>query len=248
MVALIRAFFLFVVLGFLMLSVAGCISVATPHISVGITQTVRSERSTEIRTLLPTSTPSATITSTPRPTSTKTLVPPTPTETFTTTPTPWFPLYFFPIQPPEVAKYSQGHHDYPAVDIWAPLGSAFVAVTSGTIDYVSLDDDWDPAVNDPDTRGGLSIALIGGDGVRYYGSHLSEVVSGIKPGAWVEAGQILGYVGNSGNARSVPHHLHFGISHPTYPEDWEIRRGEIDPYPYLKAWAVGEMSTPLFSP
>ena len=123
-----------------------------------------------------------------------------------------------------------------------------MAVTSGTIDYLSLDDGWDPAFNDPETRGGLSIAIIGGDGVRYYGSHLSDVISGIKPGRWVEAGQILGYVGNSGNARLVPHHLHFGISHPTYPEDWEIRRGEIDPYPYLKAWEIGEMLTPVLSP
>jgi murein DD-endopeptidase MepM/ murein hydrolase activator NlpD len=147
-----------------------------------------------------------------------------------------------------VATYQQGHHDYPAVDILAPVGGQFVAVTNGVVDFVSVEDRWEPTVDDPATRGGLSVAIIGDDGLRYYGSHLSAIAPGITPGLRVMAGQLLGHTGNSGNARFVAPHLHFGISHPTYPEDWAVRRGEIDPYPYLQAWAAGKMSTPRLTP
>ena len=119
-----------------------------------------------------------------------------------------------------------------------------MAVTHGVVDFVSYTDPWDPSTDDPAVRGGLSVAIIGDDGVRYYGSHLSAIAPDIAPGRRVEAGQLLGYVGNSGNARYTVSHLHFGISHPTYPEDWAVRRGEIDPYPYLKAWAAGKQITP----
>jgi murein DD-endopeptidase MepM/ murein hydrolase activator NlpD len=151
----------------------------------------------------------------------------------------------FPIQPSDVADYGRGHHDYPATDIVAPIGSSFVAVTNGVVDFVSTQDRWDPTEDDPATRGGLSVAILGDDGVRYYGSHLSAIAPDIQPGVRVVAGQLLGQVGNTGNARQVAPHLHFGISHPTYPEDWAVRRGEIDPYPYLRAWEAGEVLTPV---
>jgi murein DD-endopeptidase MepM/ murein hydrolase activator NlpD len=130
-------------------------------------------------------------------------------------------------------------HGYPAIDIFAPQGTNFVAVTSGVVDFVSPEDVWDPANDDPAARGGLAVAIIGDDGVRYYGSHLSEVASGIVPGARVDKGQLLGKVGSTGNARGRDAHLHFGMSHPTYPEDWQTRRGEVDPFPFLEAWEIG---------
>jgi murein DD-endopeptidase MepM/ murein hydrolase activator NlpD len=154
------------------------------------------------------------------------------------------PAYVFPLAPADAGSYVQGHHDYPAVDIWAPEGTKFVAVTSGLVDFVSYEDGWDPGADDPATRGGLSVAIIGDDGVRYYGSHLSAIASGIAVGQRVTAGQVLGYVGHTGNARFISPQLHFGISHPTSPDDWKTRRGEIDPYPYLKAWETGEQITP----
>jgi murein DD-endopeptidase MepM/ murein hydrolase activator NlpD len=152
--------------------------------------------------------------------------------------------YFFPIQPADVASYIPGHHDYPATDIIAPEGSQFVAVTAGEVNYVTYSDMWEPSVNDPATRGGLSVAIVGFDGIRYYGSHLSAIAEGIAPGVIVTAGQILGYTGNSGNALNVQPHLHFGISRPTNPLDWQVRRGEIDPYSFLEAWAAGEPLVP----
>jgi murein DD-endopeptidase MepM/ murein hydrolase activator NlpD len=141
-------------------------------------------------------------------------------------------------------SYGGSHHDYPAADIFCPIGSEFVAVTDGVIDYVSREDRWEPQVNDGATRGGLSVALVGDDGVRYYGSHLSQVADGIEPGVRVVAGQLLGLTGKSGDAAPTSPHLHFGISHPTTPDDWAVRRGEIPPAPYLRAWQRGENVTP----
>lgn len=152
--------------------------------------------------------------------------------------------HIFPVQPPSVSDYNPGHHDYPATDIFCPVGSRFVAVTAGKVDFVSRTDPWDPGVDDPSTRGGLSVAIVGDDGVRYYGSHLSEVAEGIEPGVRVRAGELLGLTGDSGNAAGTSPHLHFGVSHPTFPRDWAVRRGEIDTFPLLQAWAAGGNVTP----
>jgi len=171
---------------------------------------------------------------------------PTATPSASASPTALYFVYVFPLQPAEVCDYAPGviAHGYPAIDIFAPQGTDFVAVTGGVVDFVSTEDVWDPAIDDPATRGGLAVAIIGDDGVRYYGSHLSEVGPGIAPGARVEPGQLLGKVGSTGNARGKDAHLHFGISHPTFPEDWQARRGEVDPFPYLQAWEIGIDITP----
>ncbi|HEX2069299.1 MAG TPA: M23 family metallopeptidase [Actinomycetota bacterium] len=109
---------------------------------------------------------------------------------------------------------------------------------------MSRADRWDPSDDDPATRGGLSVAIIGTDGIRYYGSHLREVAVGIKLGEDVRVGEKLGEVGDSGNARGAGAHLHFGISRPTYPTDWKVRRGQISPFDYLNAWRKGDDVTP----
>jgi peptidoglycan LD-endopeptidase LytH len=75
--------------------------------------------------------------------------------------------------------------------------------------------------------------------LNIYGSHLSSIAAGIEVGARVEAGQLLGHTGNSGSARPTPPHLHFGISRPTRPDDWATRRGQINPYPFLRQWQRG---------
>jgi murein DD-endopeptidase MepM/ murein hydrolase activator NlpD len=187
----------------------------------------------------------------PEPTATPTDIPspsPTvaPTETLTFSSPPKSFTYVFPVDPQEVADFSEGGHAYPATDIFAPLGTDYLAVTSGVVDFVSYVDLWDPSTDDPAVAGGLCVAIIGDDGIRYYGSHLSAIARGIARGVRVQADQLLGLVGKSGNAASTPAHVHFGISHPTYPEDWEARRGELDPYPYLVAWSRGENVTPQF--
>jgi murein DD-endopeptidase MepM/ murein hydrolase activator NlpD len=173
------------------------------------------------------------------------LIPTSTTTAFPTlTPITW--TYIFPIEPSNIADFSEGTagHGYPATDIFAPEGSIFVAVTNGMVDFVSNEDRWNPEEDDPALRGGLSVAIIGEDGVRYYGSHLSGVEHGITPGVRVTAGQPLGHVGHTGDAVNTPSHLHFGISRPTQPEDWHTRRGQVDPFPFLVAWRDGHNVTP----
>jgi murein DD-endopeptidase MepM/ murein hydrolase activator NlpD len=182
-----------------------------------------------------------TATETPTATTTET---PTATATETPTATAVVAQYFFPVQHAEV-NYGKFHHDYPATDIFCDEGSEFVAVTAGVVDYISFEDIWDPATNEPNDRGGLAVAIIGNDGVRYYGSHLQSIAPDLQVGMTVSAGQLLGYTGKTGSARPTPAHLHFGISRPTTPEDWQVRRGEISPYPYLQAWRNGEMRAPV---
>jgi murein DD-endopeptidase MepM/ murein hydrolase activator NlpD len=154
--------------------------------------------------------------------------------------------YVFPVQPAIYAGFSEGGHSY-ATDIFAPMTEVccrFVAPTSGYIEAVSYDDLYDPDVDDPELRGGIFVAMVGDDGVRYYGAHLSRVADGIWVNLEVEAGQTLGWVGMTGSARDTLPHVHFGISHPTDPNDWETRRGEINPYPYLVLWLEGQNVTP----
>jgi peptidoglycan LD-endopeptidase LytH len=150
----------------------------------------------------------------------------------------------FPVPSCDAASYGPTHHDYPATDIFVARGTRFLAVTSGIVEAVSRIDRWSPSLDKPWTRGGRFVSLVGDDGVRYYGSHLRSVAAGVGPGDRVRVGQLLGFTGQSGNARlSVPH-LHFGISHPTTPTDWRTRRGEVWPYRYLRAWCAGRNVTP----
>jgi murein DD-endopeptidase MepM/ murein hydrolase activator NlpD len=168
----------------------------------------------------------------------------TPIPSLTPLPPPF--KYVFPIQPPKAAAYGEGvqGHGYPATDLFAQVGTKFVAVTDGVVEFVSGTDAWNPNHPDPARRSGLAVALIGDDGLRYYGSHLSGIAPGIYTGVRVKAGQLLGYVGASGDARGKTPHLHFGISHPTTPGDWKTRRGEVNPFPYLNAWKKGINRTP----
>jgi len=155
------------------------------------------------------------------------------------------PIYTFPIAGCTV-KYGKYHHDYPATDIDAKKGCAFVAPITGVIDEVALVDKWSGKTNKGADRGGLSISIIGDDGNRYYGSHLSKIEANIVPGYKVATGEKLGEIGTSGSAKGTKPHLHFGISYPTDKGVWWIRRGvglekgKTSPWKYLQAWQVGK--------
>jgi peptidoglycan LD-endopeptidase LytH len=151
--------------------------------------------------------------------------------------------YVFPVRGCRVS-YGHSHPYYPATDIFTDRGCAFVAPTDGAVDEVSRVDRWDPASDRGADRGGLSVSIIGVDGVRYYGSHLQSIAPGIAHGAHVRAGQLLGRIDNSGDAGTTPTHVHFGLSWPTPPGSWWIRRGLVYAWPYLDAWRAGRNLSP----
>ena len=136
------------------------------------------------------------------------------------------------------------HHDYPATDMFADAGCAFVSPVDAVVDEVGLHDSWSSTSNLGADRGGLYVSVVGIDGVRYYGSHLSSVAAGVRPGMHVTAGTVLGAVGDTGSARGTGTHLHFGLSWPTPPGQWWVRRGMVDPAPFLDAWRSGEQASP----
>lgn len=95
-----------------------------------------------------------------------------------------------------------------AVDVGVPVGTPVYAVSNGVIgrQFGSL--------NSQDPRlAGLRLNLTGHRGDRYYYAHLSAFAPGIRPGANVQQGQLLGY---SGRANGVAH-LHLGASPPLNP-------------------------------
>ncbi len=103
------------------------------------------------------------------------------------------------------------HH---GVDIFAERGTPVTAVIDGHVRTGT------------GARGGehvwLSGSMIGFGSARYYYAHLDSFA--VKSGDRVKKGDILGYVGNTGNAITTPPHLHFGI----------YSGGPVDPEPFLK--------------
>ena len=154
------------------------------------------------------------------------------------------PIYVFPVAGCEV-NYARAHHDYAATDILAKAGCKFVAPINGVVDEVNRTDSWSGKTNLGIDRGGLYVSIIGEDGVRYYGSHLRTIPASIQPGVVVKAGRLLGAIGATGSARGTAPHLHFGISWPTPPDTWWVRRGEVLPWKYLDAWKAGKDLSPV---
>jgi murein DD-endopeptidase MepM/ murein hydrolase activator NlpD len=149
----------------------------------------------------------------------------------------------FPVRAGNVA-YHPTHSVYPGTDIFADCGEPVVAVTDGKILEVSRVDRYSRRGPQGPYNGGLSVSLLGDDGVRYYGSHLSALATGIDAGVRVRAGQQLGKVGHTGNANNVCH-LHFGLSPACRGhDDWWIRRGVVWPARYLDSWRKGGSRSP----
>ena len=148
--------------------------------------------------------------------------------------------YTFPVSGPEVF-YPRDHLDYPAADL-SGCRQLVRAPISGVVVDVRDTDNWDPAVDSPGTRGGLTITLHGDDFVRYYFSHLGRLM--VKKGQRVESGQKIATVGQSGNAKTTLCHLHFGMSRICPMSEQNVRRGEIWPQPYLDDWKRGINTSP----
>ena len=124
----------------------------------------------------------------------------------------------------------QGSHE--GTDIMAPRRTIEVAAEPGKVKF------WTSSAS-----AGCMLYLYGKSGTTYYYIHLNNDLTkgndnrgacvpgvayakGLRDGARVEAGQPVGYVGNSGDADSTPPHLHFEV----HPNDGAA----VNPYPYLK--------------
>lgn len=151
-------------------------------------------------------------------------------------------LHLVPLAEPAAGGWGDSHSGYPATDLFASCGAAVVSPVDGAVSEIRTIDSWDPDVDNPATRGGRSVTILGHDGVRYYLSHLDEVDTTLGIGGRVDAGQHLGTVGLTGRTSAC--HVHFGISPPCPGTEWSVRRGVIPPAPYLDDWLAGVQSSP----
>jgi murein DD-endopeptidase MepM/ murein hydrolase activator NlpD len=111
-----------------------------------------------------------------------------------------------------------------ALDIMAPRGTPVRAVENGTITKLF------------ESRGGGGLTIYQFDPSEsfcYYYAHLDRYAPGIREGQPVHRGQVIGYVGSTGNALSEAPHLHFTIFQLTPERKWW--KGEpLNPYPVFK--------------
>src|SRR5262249_27340828 len=112
------------------------------------------------------------------------------------------------------------HHGY---DIFAALGAPVLAVAHGTVFSVG----WNEV-------GGWRLWLRDDKGWEYYYAHLSAYTPLAVNGAVVNPGDVLGFVGNTGDAQGTPYHLHFEV-HPVGLLGLGYD-GAVDPTSYLTAW------------
>lgn len=105
-----------------------------------------------------------------------------------------------------------GGRRHEGIDIFASRHTPIHSTTAGIIRKVGTD-----------PLGGNVVVELGPAGVSHYYAHLQSFAE-IEPGDWVEAGDVIGYVGDSGNATGTPPHVHYGIY---------TQSGAVNPYPLL---------------
>ncbi len=91
-----------------------------------------------------------------------------------------------------------GGRTHQGVDMIAARGTPLVAIESGKISRMSSS-----------SLGGITLWIAGSSGDSFYYAHLDGYASGVSSGMAVSAGELIGYVGNTGNARYTVPHLHF---------------------------------------
>jgi peptidoglycan LD-endopeptidase LytH len=115
-------------------------------------------------------------------------------------------------------------HRHEAIDILEPRGTPVRAVVSGTVRKLFLS-----------KPGGNTIYQFDEMGVYcYYYAHLDRYAEWLREGMWVNSGEVIGFVGSTGNAGPRTPHLHFAIFE-LGPEKLWWRGKAIDPYPGLVA-------------
>jgi len=112
-------------------------------------------------------------------------------------------------------------HD--AIDIMAATGTPVLAVADGTVEKL-FDSE----------RGGLTLYQFEPSGrYCYYYAHLDRYAEGIAEKKTIKRGEVIGYVGSTGNANPAAPHLHFEV-HLLGPEKQWWKGESINPYPLLR--------------
>lgn len=106
-----------------------------------------------------------------------------------------------------------GGRRHQGTDIFAPRGTLVRSATRGVVVRIG-----DVGI------GGRQVWIVGPGGERHYYAHLEGWVPGLRTWQPIERGDLLGFVGTSGNARGTPPHLHYGVYTP---------HGAINPLPRL---------------
>ena len=137
--------------------------------------------------------------------------------------------YVFPVYGPTsyIDSFGAGRADvsyHHGDDIFGQLGQPLVAVTNATVFSVG----WNKI-------GGNRLWLLDEQGNQFYYAHLSAFSTAAVNGAHVKAGQVVGFMGNTGDAEGTPPHLHFEV-HPVSLL-YLGYDGAVDPSAYLDAWA-----------
>jgi murein DD-endopeptidase MepM/ murein hydrolase activator NlpD len=99
------------------------------------------------------------------------------------------------------------------IDIFARRGTPVLAATEGIVMRVGTN-----------RLGGQVVWVLGPGGQRHYYAHLDSY-GDVHAGMRIDAGKIVGYIGNTGNAATTPSHLHYGIY---------TAGGAVNPYPFLR--------------
>ena len=106
-----------------------------------------------------------------------------------------------------------GGRTHEGIDIFAKRNTPVRSTTRGIVLNVG-----------ENSLGGKTVTVLGPGGWRHYYAHL-EKYPDLNRGDWVQAGDVVGYVGDSGNAKGTPTHLHYGIY---------TNAGATNPYPLIK--------------
>lgn len=117
---------------------------------------------------------------------------------------------------------ARGGRRHEAIDILAPRGTPVVATDDGVVKKLFSS-----------KPGGLTVYQFDPDQrFCYYYAHLDRYAPGLQEGQRLRSGQILGYVGTTGNARPDAPHLHFALIRLDREKRW-WKGTYVNPYPYL---------------
>jgi murein DD-endopeptidase MepM/ murein hydrolase activator NlpD len=115
-----------------------------------------------------------------------------------------------------------GGRRHEAIDIMAPQGTPVLATTDGTVIKLFQSD-----------KGGTTLYELDPSGrYDYYYAHLMRYADGIVEGKQLKRGDVIAYVGDTGDAGAGNFHLHFAISKLSGPHKWS-GGDPINPYPLL---------------